>query len=208
MTSRLSLYVVGVCIALFLGACGSSPPTHYYRLTAMNNSIGSQQQPAIGVGPVEIPQFLQRNAIVYSRGANQLEVAGTELWAEPLADGAERVLGLNLAKLLDTQNLTFFPWDSKTQPDVAVKVRILDLDADAATAVLSAEWLVYYPADGEVIDRQISTLTRSISGSAVSAAVLPEAYSALLFSLAETIADAIKQHQLRSPASISPPLSD
>ncbi|MEM1156536.1 MAG: PqiC family protein [Pseudomonadota bacterium] len=201
MTYRLILLLMSATVALNLSACGSSPPSHYYRLTAASSTIGSQQQPEIGVGPVEIPQFLQRDAIVYSTGGNQLEIAGTELWAEPLADGAERVLGLNLASLLNTQNVTFFPWNIRNPPDIGIKVRILNLDADPAAAVLSAEWLVYHPEDGAVIERQISTLTHSLSGSALSASVLPEAYSALLFALAEKIADAITQRPIETPTS-------
>ncbi|MEM6580225.1 MAG: PqiC family protein [Pseudomonadota bacterium] len=201
MTYRFILLLISATVVLHLNACGSSPPSHYYRLTAAGGTVGSQQQPEIGVGPVEIPQFLQRDAIVYSTGGNQLEIAGTELWAEPLADGAERVLGLNLASLLNTQSVTFFPWNTRNPPDIGIKVRILDLDADPTAAVLSAEWLVYHPEDGTVIDRQISTLTHSLSGTTLSASALPDAYSALLFALAEKIANAINQRPMRTPNS-------
>jgi len=184
--------VVGLSFLLFLGACGSSPANQFYRLTPGNGSLGSEQRPSVGIGPVEIPEFLNRSALVYTRGENQLMISGTELWAEPLADGVNRVLGLNLAQLLNTQNVSYFPWDSRHAPDYGIRVSILDMDADEQQATLVADWVLLHPANGEIINRRISRYTSTLPSGKFVPSELPPLYSALLYQLSETIAEAIQ----------------
>jgi len=182
-------------LAVLMAGCGSSPPNHFYRLTAAGASIGTEQQPSLGIGPIEIPEFLNRNAIVYSGGGNRLEVIGNERWAEPLGEGVQRVLGLNLAGLLDSENLSYFPWDARREPEYDIRVSVLDLDAEDGRATLVADWLLYRPGDGATIAKRISSFSKPLPAGAVVASDLPTSYSALLYELSATIADAIREEQ-------------
>ena len=193
MIDALSKTVFSLGLSLLLAACGSSPPNQFYRLTSGTGSPGTEQQPSLGIGPVEIPEFLNRSALVYTRGENQLQIAGNEVWAEPLAEGVQRVLSLNLAQLLNTGNLSYFPWDTRHQPEYGVRVRVLDLDADAQQATLTADWVLYRPATSEIISKRISQHTKPLSTGTFAPSELPAVYSALLYQLSETIAAAIHE---------------
>jgi uncharacterized lipoprotein YmbA len=178
-----------------LAGCGSSPPNYYYVLSAHEFPAANGDTPAIGVGPIEVPEYLIRQNLVYNRDANTLHVAGLDMWGEPLEDGIQRVLALNLSGLLQTQNVRFFPWNPKRAPDYGVKVNLLQLDASENGASLKAEWLVYHPTSGDSIKRRISQLQLPLSSGASEPEQVAEAYSKLLFQLSEIIATDIRKDQ-------------
>lgn len=200
MTNKLLRISAGVCLLLWLGACGSSPPNNFYRLTPAVAPVPGGQAPSLGIGPVDVPEFLNRNALVYARGGNQLQITGTERWAEPLEFGITRVIGLNLSALLQTENLRFFPWDVRLAPDYGVRISVLDLDAREGQATLVVDWLIYRPADVAHVTRQISQFSEPLAPGQPEPADLPAAYSALLYQLSETIAAAIKVEMERAAA--------
>tara|TARA_R110001599_G_scaffold353463_1_gene593013 strand:- start:60444 stop:61061 length:618 start_codon:yes stop_codon:yes gene_type:complete len=198
MTGTPLRIAASLSLLLMLASCGSSPASHFYRLTPGSGALGNEQQPSLGVGPIEVPEFLNRSALVYTRGENRLLVSGTDLWGEPLAQGVQRILGLNLAQLLSTQNLSYFPWDSRHPPEYGVRVSVLDLDADEREATLTADWVLFRPATGDVISKRISQYTNPLQAGSFAPSNLPPAYSALLYRLSETIAAEIREEQRKS----------
>jgi len=192
MTNSTVRVATGLCLLLTLAACGSTPPSKFYRLTPVAGLADGGQHPALGIGPIDIPEFLDRDALVYSSGGNQLQVVAGERWAEPLEDGIQRVVGLNLARLLQSENLHYYPWDPRQDPDYGISLRVLDLDATDRQATLVVDWLLYRPASGETVSKQISQFSEPLPQAvALAPAELPRAYSALLYQLSETIAAAI-----------------
>jgi uncharacterized lipoprotein YmbA len=189
MTKKFLPLAQLLSLALLLAGCGSSPPNNYYLLSAHEFPAASGEKPAVGVGPIEIPAYMNRDNLVYNRVENTLEIANLELWAEPLADGVQRVLVLNLAGLLNTQSVRLFPWHPKRAPDYGVRVDLLQLDASATAAALTAEWLVYRPANSKPVKRRISKLQVPLPTAEPEA--VASAYSELLFQLSEIIAAAI-----------------
>jgi len=179
-------------LAALLTACGSSPRNDYYRLTAKIDAVPQGESPSLGIGPIEIPAYLDREKLVYAQDGNQVRLATVESWAEPLDAGVERVMALNLSGLLDTQNVRTFPWHPRRAPQYAVKLNLLTLDADDTEAMLTAEWLVYRPEGSDTVERRISHLRRPLAAGNTSPANLPAAYSELLYDLATEIAEAIK----------------
>ena len=200
MTSTLKKIAGCLCLSLWLTACGSSPPSNFYRLTPTVVPTPGNQQPSLGIGPVDIPEFLDRNAMVYTRDGNQLSITGTERWAEPLDIGIKRVVGLNLSQLLHSENLRFFPWDVRQAPDYGVRITVLDLDASDGRATLVADWQVYSPGNDSVISRRISQFSRPLASGQTVPAELPAAYSALLYQLSETVAAAIQAEEQQRAA--------
>ena len=101
-TGLMSLVIVIV-------GCSGSPPSNHYVLSAKAATPPSAKTPSLGIGPITVPEYLNRSGLVYSRQGNKLQVSGTERWAEPLEDGITRVISMNLAALVDTHNVRFFP---------------------------------------------------------------------------------------------------
>lgn len=184
---RLTLVL---CLAI-LSACGSSPVSNYYLLSAMGTPQGAEQAPSLGIGPIKIPEYLNRNSLVYNRGGNLLHVSSNERWAEPLANGVERVMGLNLGRLLNTENVQPFPWYRSQLPDYTIRISLIALDANDQRASLTAEWVVEKPKADQFLIRRISSLAHEMPAGAVTAAQIAPAYSELLEQLSQLIAAAI-----------------
>jgi len=188
-----SIRLLGSAVAaLLLVACSSSPQHNFYLLSAENRTLTSGQTPSLGIGPIEIPEYLNRNSLVYSRGSNQLHIASFERWAEPLADGIERVLGLNLAAELGTQNIRPHPWQRTDAPAYAVQLWVLSLDAAGEEAELVVEWRVTRPGESRPLERRISRLSQPLPGPDWQAADAAGAYSRLLQALSAEIAVVIR----------------
>jgi uncharacterized lipoprotein YmbA len=181
-----------VALLLVLAGCGSTPSNNYYVLTAREGVSAEGQTPSLGIGPIRIPEYLNRTALVYRREGNRLQIAEYERWAEPLEEGIGRVLGLNLAGLLDTENVRPFPWHPDRTPDFGISVNLLALDADEGRAVLEAEWLIYRPATSAAVSRRMARLAYTPPGGKLEPGDLAAAYSELLYRLSEEISEAIR----------------
>lgn len=187
-------HLLVLVLAAMLAACAGSPSNNYYLLTPSDFSSPTGKAPSVGVGPVTVPRYLSRDQLVFNNQGNVLQVTGSDKWAEPLEDGIARVLGLNLASLLNTQDVRLFPWHPKRAPDYGVKIGLLGLNANDEEASLTAEWLVFRPNDATPIMRRISRLELALDSGPVQADQLAPAYSNLLAQLSELIAAAISEH--------------
>ena len=198
MRNALLKNIAAMAIVAIVAACGSSPRSNHYVLSAKPGTLSGQDEPALGIGPIAIPEYLNRNALVYNRQGNKLQVASSERWAEPLEDGLQRVISLNLAGLVGTQNVRFFPWSSQRPPDYGIKINLLALDANDQEARLVAEWLVYRPANGETVKRRIAKIQQPLPAGQLSPEQIAPAYSELLYQLSQVIAEAITDDRAAS----------
>lgn len=188
------MHLAGTAILLLLlASCGSSPRNNHYLLTTDVSTAPGGETPALGIGPVAVPEYLNRNSMVYSREGNKLEISSTERWAEPLEAGINRVVGINLASSLDTQDIRYFPWDTGKPPDFGVSITVLMLDADDSQAILDAEWRLFRPASGESVVRRISHLKLALPEGPLTPQQIAPAYSALFSQLSDLIASVIKR---------------
>src|SRR3954468_11900896 len=97
-----------MALAPLAGGCSlgrQSPPTRLYVLTALAEADGSQGVAAtsglaLAVGPVGLPEYVDRPQIVTGDSGNELQQAFFEQWAEPLTSNLTRVLANNLSLLL------------------------------------------------------------------------------------------------------------
>ena len=193
MITRLTKLWISTALLMALVACGTTPPAQHYRLSARESLPESTTGPALGVGPVSIPPYLDRNGVVRSDGANGLQIANNERWAEPLDEGITRVVSLNLAGLMQTQNIQLFPWHPRRQPEFGIKIRVLAMDADAKQVSLVAEWLLYRVDNGEALTRRLQEYNQPLSTPENSAAVIAASYSDLLYRLSRDIAAAVEE---------------
>lgn len=191
MSKKMLSLAPAFALVLLLVGCGSSPANNYYLLSAHEFPTSSGDTPSVGVGPIVVPEYLNRKSMVYNRAGNTLQVASLDLWAEPLVDGIQRVMVLNLAGLLNTQDVQFFPWHPKSAPEYGVKVNLLQLEASGQQVLLTAEWLVYRAGTADPVQRRISRLQSPLPTGTVEAEQVAVAYSDLLYQLSNIIAAAI-----------------
>jgi len=87
-----------VLLALFLGACGTTHNSRYYTLTPV--PVGQDRKPdepgtvpvVLGIGPVTLPDYLDRPQIVLRTSQNELVFSEYSRWAGSLATDTVRVL--------------------------------------------------------------------------------------------------------------------
>jgi uncharacterized lipoprotein YmbA len=180
--------IVALSLPLILLGCGTTPASNYYLLSAQAKQIPSGTSPSVGVGPIEIPEYLNRHAIVYNRDGNRLHIASFERWAEPLDSSILRVVRMNLASILNTQNVQAFPWNKSSRPEYGVAVTILNLDANDESARLVVEWHLSRPQSEETLMRRIDELQIDLPTGTVNATEVAAAYSELLYQLTSKIA--------------------
>ena len=105
-------------------------------------NLGTRQI-LVGLGPIKMPAYLDRQEVVTRVAPNRLELSGQDRWADPLDSDFTRVLAQNLASDLGTQRITFFPWYNTTIVDYQVKVNVYRFESDKDGKVdLTAHWQV------------------------------------------------------------------
>jgi uncharacterized protein len=119
-------------------------------------------QPAIGVGPIHLPEYLDQDQIVTRVSPNGITLSDGDRWAEPLEDNIAHVLAQNLSRLLQTDQITLYRWPGRQRPTYRLEIEILNFETDTAgTAHLAARWLLRDVASRRTIAEKETRLTDS-----------------------------------------------
>ena len=141
---RTSL-ALGLLVIILLG-CSHTPATRYYDLGPLPERGVPERSEAcvsVGVGPVKIPEYLDRSGIVTRVTSNELTVAEFNKWAEPLDESFPRVLVENLSSLLCTKTVLIFPWKGSIPLDYRIYVDVIRMDGKLGeSAVLDVSWTI------------------------------------------------------------------
>jgi len=144
--SRVVWGMLCLCLILLVG-CPSTQPSKFYVLSPISfpeqqgDILSGHPALAIGIGPIEIPDYLDRPQIVKRRSPHELELAEFHKWAEPLKGNISSVLAENLSGLLSTDHIYLFPWKGSVEFSYQVLVRITRFDTSPeGEAILDARW--------------------------------------------------------------------
>jgi len=181
-------------LAVSLAACSVLEPkpdrTRNYLLAAQTQPSPATSSLVVGVGPVELPAYLDRAAIVTRDTPNQLRYSSLDRWAEPLRDNFARVLATDLGAALGTNQVVQFPARFATEVDYRVEVDVDQLERTGNDlAVVAARWELRQGPHGRVLLRTRSVHEVAIDGRKT--ADLVEALSRATALLADEIAAAI-----------------
>jgi uncharacterized lipoprotein YmbA len=184
VTRKILLSLIGV---LALSACGASKPSQFYVLNALSPSELSRQTIsvgsglAIGLAPVNMPEYLDRPQIISRGGGNQLELGEFDRWAEPLDRNIERVVARNLSVLLDTDRVFVLPARRPLDLRYRVVIDVLRFNlVKKGETLLEVRWAVL---DGETRRELL------IATSAHEHAVAVQNYDAVVSSMNENLAE-------------------
>jgi uncharacterized lipoprotein YmbA len=142
--------LAATCIVLMvLGGCARSQPANYYILHSLQNpgpevrTAGAEKNPAIGVGPVKIPEYLDRPQIVTRTTHSTLKFAEFDKWAESLDKNLARVLADNLSILVPSEHVFIFPWTKSMQVQYQITLDIIHLEKmPDGKIMLDASWSI------------------------------------------------------------------
>jgi uncharacterized lipoprotein YmbA len=187
-------------IGLFaMGGCASSKQARFYTLSPLSapgdlpKRVPAEQGMAVAIGPVAIPDYLNRPQIVSRSGPRELKLAEFERWAGSLEEDISRVLVENLSVLLAPDNVTVLRMGGDAYPfpaEYRVIVEVLRFDGTIGESVfLAARWSVSREEGKEVLSVSESNVREPVEGPEYE--VLVEAMSRALATLGREIAAAI-----------------
>jgi hypothetical protein len=178
------------CILAAVGVGCASPRSHFYTLSRSAKAAPAAADYSIAVGPVSVPEIVDRPQIVVRTGPNQVFIDEFHRWGSPLRDDIARGIAENLAALLGAPQVSVFPHPtfSAAKYRVAVDVMVFDSTPGESTA-LDATWGVRGAGDGAI--RTGRTKVRETVPDAGYTALVA-AHSRALEKLSGDIADAIR----------------
>jgi uncharacterized protein len=142
----IMLIILFTFTAVFLTACGTSPPARYYSLNTIAPVKGPELkvQPKdvviISVGPVGIPDYLGRQEIVTRDSGSRLIMSDFDLWGSSIENDVNRVLVGNLSTLLNNKGIGVVTWRARVPASYTVSVSMTRFEASGDTVVLTAQW--------------------------------------------------------------------
>jgi hypothetical protein len=185
----LRAWTVLGCV-LGAGCLGPRPdPSAFFLLSATAVPGGGAPVPGVvGLGPITMPGYLDRPQIVVRLGENEVALAETDRWAEPLRDNLARTLEENLSSLLPEATIVHHPWYEA--PDVAVGLDLRRFEAVATGAVvLDATWWI--TRDGDLVERRATTIEEAAAADGRAASVA--AQSRALAELSREVAAGVRR---------------
>lgn len=120
------LVFVASLLAAALAGCGSSPPVRFYALSSATagDPVATQANYTVAVGPVTVPELVDRPNFVTQVDANRVVIQEQVRWADPVDSGVGRALGGNLAQLLQGARVAVYPQHATVGADYLVSVDV------------------------------------------------------------------------------------
>ena len=191
-SNRETLALVLLLIACASG-CGTSPPSRFFTLAAEPATVLTTpdvKTASIVVGPVSVPELVDRPQLVLRTSPTTVEIAELARWAAPLKSEIPRVIASQLAGLLPGARITTSSQRTPEVPDYRVLVDIQRFESTlAGSAVIEAAWTVR-PREGKGMSgRSVATEPAGAGYDALVAA-----HSRALGAITRDIAAAISSH--------------
>jgi uncharacterized lipoprotein YmbA len=170
----LFLFIICGLPSVLTGCFGTSPDSRFYTLTPVENrnaSLTTSPDAAVIVGPITIPDYLDRRQIVTRSGQNRIVLAEFDRWGGSLDGEIMRVLVASLADRLVSRRIAVFPWkfaplaEARTVYRIPVSVARFD-GTPGEKVVLNAAWEVFVKGDKqeESLFTTESVITEEIKG--------------------------------------------
>jgi len=154
MTRRSIPGLTTLCLALLLLSGCSSPRVTFYTLNASATAEATAPSPPIdpvAIGPVTLPDRLDRPQLVIRTSANRVEILETHRWAESLKSEIPRIIAADLDLLLKPTRVSVYPQNAGQDASYRILVDIQRFEMTAGEGVtLAALWSIRRSDGGAV----------------------------------------------------------
>ncbi len=174
MKSRLFQILIALNLGLLLAVlsgCTASPHSRFYLLSSLDTTdpqikpSAGEQCLKIGIGPIRVPDYLDRPQIVTRGPSGEIALAEYDRWAEPVRENLIRTLAKNLSVLLCTDAIAFFPWRGGIPMDYRIEMEVLRLDGSLGGNVSLEAWWVIFNGNGKkMLFSKKSNITEAVGG--------------------------------------------
>jgi uncharacterized protein len=181
--------------ATVTAACGpvlapQRDQTKFYTLSPIDNVSAAEPMPiSIGIGPINLPAYLDRAEVVTRSGPNEMKVSENNRWAESLTANFNRTLTENLSRLLGPRQIIQYPWYATNEPDFQIEIIVYRFETDSkGNAVLAGKWTIRNPHDQKILySSDMNFSVPAAAGDQAGAAALSHALGQLSQEVATTI---------------------
>ncbi|MBS0151962.1 MAG: membrane integrity-associated transporter subunit PqiC [Nitrospira sp.] len=185
------------------GGCLSSPPTHFYTLSAeasaaRNAAVGPTLR--IALEPLTIPEIVNRPQFVVKSGPNTVSLIDDHRWAESLRREISRVLAENLSRILGTNEVWIYTQPRAGRVDYRLLVDVSRFETNRKQDIsLDVLWTItrVLPSGEDQRTHGRSSVQRPIEGAGYQA--IASAYSHALATVSQEMAAAIRSMREQAP---------
>lgn len=128
-----------------LAGCGASLPERFYTLEAraVADPVAGKADYSVLVGPVSIPDLVDRPQMVLRVDTSRVTIAEQSRWAEPLKSSIGRAIAGNLGQLLKGARVASYPAGTGTTFDYHVIADVQTFDSAPGKGItLEMLWTV------------------------------------------------------------------
>ena len=199
---RRSIFVILTLavVALIFTGCAGSPQSRFYHLnaakeqTSVTQSVIREGSLVVTIGPIRIPDYLDRPQIVTRSGKNEFNLSEFNRWAGSLEKNISLVLVDNISTILPADRFLVLRWspiiESEIPSSYRVEVVVDSFEGAIGSSVsLKANWGIV-TKNGILQGRRESVINEQVDGSGYDALVA--AMSSALERLGRDIAEGIK----------------
>ena len=196
--------VASMTIVFWLAAaagCGRSPSVTFYTLNAMapEASAPTMTPHAVAVGPVTLPELIDRPQMVMRVSANRVDILETHRWAESLKSEIPRLLAENLTRLLRPARVSAYQQSASRDAEFRVLVDIQRFETIPGEEVtIEALWSVRRTSVGAPPRKGHSLVREPARGTDYDALVI--AHGRALAAISGDIAQALREEGEKLPS--------
>ena len=192
---------LGLLVAILSG-CASSPPAKFYLLSAVtgqtveSRDVPHQGSMVVSIGPLRIPDYLDRSQIVTRSENNELKLAEFDRWAGSIENDIIRVLVEDISAQLPPDHFFVIRWtpflDSQLPSSYRVEMSVNRFEgALDGPVTLKAQWGIF-DKDKKLLFHQESVVVEQVNGNGYGAFV--SAMSRAIEKLSMDVANEIKTY--------------
>lgn len=182
MTSRT---IPGLLLILgLLAGCVTTPQARFYALSAAVPAGSVTTNLSLALGPVDLPEYLDRPQMVTRAGGSRLTVDEFNRWGGALEEEIGRVLALYLGRRLGAQHVYSYPSRIAAETDYRIAIQIRSFDGTLGGEVhLDVAWSLIDERSAKVVQ------TRQTAYQGLAGGTDYDAYAAALSDLLVRLGD-------------------
>jgi uncharacterized lipoprotein YmbA len=184
-------------LATLSGCVGQSQSARFYVLNSMKEAPMAGNVPTahsdlvLGIGPITIADYLNRQDIVTRDSSNKLKMNEFEQWAGSFDDNLIHALADNVGFLSGTDQIHIYPWRKSMPIDYQIAINVIRFDGQlGGQARLTARWRVVNLKTGQMAAVKRSSIQEPVEGNSYEDLVA--AQSRALATLSREMAAVIK----------------
>jgi len=184
MMRAVKVAATAAVLALAAAGCGRSPEVVFYTLSPEASVVpapaagaGAVNGPSVVVGPVSVPDLIDRPQLVVRTAPSRVDILEMHRWAEPLKGELPSLFAQNLGRLLGSTRVSSYRQYAGSAPDFRVLVDLIRFEAQPGEGVtVEANWTVRAAAGdrsghslvkekaGDGYDAQVAAFNRALAG--------------------------------------------